>query len=294
MFNELFVNIIPKITAWAQADENIRCILLVGSRARTDQLADEWADLDIILLAGDVGRLIDGNDWLDQIAPHWLTFVERTGDGSGWERRVMFNGGADVEFVPIPMSVFHDLLRKADPPPGLVDLIRRGYRVIVDKENILTAIQALAIHAHQPQTPTQAEYVNLVHDFWYHTVWTAKHLRRGELWWAKGCCDSYLKERLRQMMEWHTQATRPGTDTWMRGRFLEDWVDLRVLSALPETFAHYDTEEVWKALIASMDLFRWLAMETAEIQEFVYPREGDARASELVQLLYEHSQTHKV
>jgi hypothetical protein len=25
----------------------------------------------------------------------------------------------------------------------------------------------------------------VVSDFWYHALWSAKHLRQGELWWAK-------------------------------------------------------------------------------------------------------------
>jgi len=28
-------------------------------------------------------------------------------------------------------------------------------------------------------------------------------------------------------------------DTWMSGRFLEEWADARAVAALPEIFAHY-------------------------------------------------------
>jgi len=41
--------------------------------------------------------------------------------------------------------------------------------------------------------PAQDEFLDLINDFWYHTVWTAKKLRRGELWTAQGCSDSYMK-----------------------------------------------------------------------------------------------------
>ena len=93
-----------------------------------------------------------------------------------------------------------------------------------------------AVQAQKP-TPipsSEAEYLNIVNDFWFHTVWTAKHLRRGELWWAKSCCDGYLKNLLLRMLEFHARATKgPDFDTWMSGRFLETWADPRAVAALP-------------------------------------------------------------
>ena len=135
--------------------------------------------------------------------------------------------------------------------------------------------------------PTQAEFLEVVNDFWYHTIWTAKHLRRGELWWAKSCCDDYLKLRLRRMMEWHARATKGQSyDTWMRGRFLEEWVDPRALKELGGIFAHYDAEDVWRALLATMGLFRWMAVETAERLGYPYLKLGDERATEFVKAIY--------
>lgn len=119
------------------------------------------------------------------------------------------------------------------------------------------------------------------------TVWTAKHLRRGELWWAKSCCDSYLKNLLLTMLECHARAARgPNFDTWMRGRFLEEWADARAVAALPEIYAHYEEEDIWRALLATMELFRWLAVETAETLDYVYPTYGDERCTELVQRFF--------
>jgi aminoglycoside 6-adenylyltransferase len=114
-------------------------------------------------------------------------------------------------------------------------------------------------------------------------VWTTKHLRRGEVWWAKSCCDMYLKERLRRMLEWHAHAVNgPEHDTWMRGRFLEEWADPRVVAQLPGVFAHYDRQDIARALQETMDLFRWLAVETAQRWGYAYPFDGEQYASEWV------------
>ena len=207
-------------------------------------------------------------------------------DGSGFERRVLFEGGLDVDFVPGPVADLQAMLDQGFSP-DIADMIHRGVRFLVDKDGFSERLQSIKIDPPPYSPPAESEFLNLVNDFWYHTVWTGKHLRRGELWWAKSCCDGYLKHLLRQMMEWHTRVSKgEGIDTWMRGRFLEEWADARAVESLPAVFAHYDEEDVWRALMATMELFRWLAVETADLLGYSYPSFGEERTTEFVQGLF--------
>jgi aminoglycoside 6-adenylyltransferase len=72
----------------------------------------------------------------------------------------------------------------------------------------------------------------------------------------------------------------------MRGRFLEEWADARAVESLSVVFAHYNEEDVWRALLATMELFRWLALETADLLGYSYPSFGEERATEFVQRLF--------
>jgi hypothetical protein len=90
------------------------------------------------------------------------------------------------------------------------------------------------------------------------------------------------------MLEWHAHATQEGIDIWMRGRFLEEWADPRAVDALPAIFAHYNEADVWHALLATMDLFSWLARETTEILKYAYPHQGEEHAAALVRQLKTH------
>jgi aminoglycoside 6-adenylyltransferase len=144
----------------------------------------------------------------------------------------------------------------------------------------------VAAYVEPSRPPPQGEFLDLVNDFWYHALWTAKHLPHGEVWWAKWCCDVHLKWLLRTMMEWHTRAMkRQGHDTWMRGRFLKEWADPGALDELPKTFARYDRDEVWSALSATMDLFRWLSVETTQRLGYPLPAVGIEGATDLVRRL---------
>ncbi len=72
----------------------------------------------------------------------------------------------------------------------------------------------------------------------------------------------------------------------LRGRFLEEWADPRAVAELPRAFAHYDSDDVWRALLVTMDLFRWASLETAERLHFTYPTAGTEHAAELVLQIY--------
>jgi aminoglycoside 6-adenylyltransferase len=279
-----YKQLIERFISWAQAEEDIRAAIVFGSRARNDHPADEWSDLDLLFLVDEPQAYVEATEWLQHMGEPWVSFLERTPDG-GFERRVLFEGGLDVDFIPESVAGFRKVLAEG-LPSILGDIFRRGFRVLVDKDGLAEQITAVQAQTAVPMPTSEIEYLSIVNDFWFHTVWTAKHLRRSELWWAKSCCDNYLKNLLLQMLERHARTTHDlDFDTWMRGRFLEEWADPRAVAALPQIYAHYEEQDIWRALRATMELFRWLALETADILGYEYPTYGDERCSELVQQL---------
>jgi aminoglycoside 6-adenylyltransferase len=269
-----------RFAAWAATQDAVRAAIILGSRAREDHAADEWADLDILVLARADSEHVMEPRWVEEIGEAWITFVEPTPDGSGLERRVLFAGGLDVDFAFLAVDAAERLLgadpRVADAAFG------RGFRILLDKDGLAARLLQLARPAAAPTTaPDARAFHEAVSDFWYHAVWTAKHLRRGELWWAKGSCDIHLKELLRRVLEWHAAAG--GRDPWFRGRFMEEWADPSTISGLRAAFARYDEDDVWRALFATMDLFADLSQRTAAVLGLPYPALEEQRSRALVE-----------
>jgi len=280
-------DLIARITAWTNSHPDVRAALILGSRARTDHPADEWADLDVLVFAHQTDQFIHSSDWAKAIAPAWLSFSERSGDGQAWERRTLYNGGLDVDVSFYPVEWLDAI--QAEIPPAMLDVIRRGVRILVDKDGKLARILSLPL----PQRglfekPDLQAFINATSDFWYHTLWSAKHLRRGELWWAKSCVDMHLKWLLQQMLEWHARALKGDSfDTWLRGRFLEEWADSRAVAGLKTIFAHYDANDIAYALCATMNLYRWVEDETAAKWGYSVPIEGEIYAANATYQLIE-------
>jgi aminoglycoside 6-adenylyltransferase len=263
--------IIERFIAWAQNQADIRAVVVIGSRARSVRQADQWSDLDLLVVTTDPARYLSNTDWLLPIGQPWVTFVERLTIDEGSERRVLFEGCLDVDFAFDPVDRIRRMAAEGWPPE-FAGILGRGFRVILDKDGLSQLLNQNAFAQPAPCPPTADEFVNLCNDFWYHVVWTIKKLHRGELWTAKSCADSYLSGRLLRMLEWHARAMHgPDYDTWHNGRFLEAWADPKALEAVRRSFAHYDATDIRRALLEKTNLFRWVAQETAERLHYPYP-----------------------
>jgi aminoglycoside 6-adenylyltransferase len=268
--------LISRITAWAENRPDIRAVMIQGSRARSVMPADEWSDLDLAVMTTAPDFYLDSAEWLSELGRYWLTFTEATADG-GRERRVLFEDGLDADFSIIPVSGIQQFLISGMPlPEDAAYTLRRGIRILSDKDGLLGRLLQLDIKPHIDKPPSENDYLELVNDFLYHYIWTLKKLRRGELWAAIGCSDAYMKHRLLRMAEWHAHAFHGVSyDTWHQGRYLEKWADPRVLEGLTRSFAHFDPDNIRTALLETYRLFRLLAVEVADKLHYNYPADSD-------------------
>jgi aminoglycoside 6-adenylyltransferase len=231
------------VTDWADERDDVKALLLVGSRTRTVTPADRWSDLDLIFLLDDPAPYTEDSSWVHEFGAPLVTFLEATLDGH-WERRVLYETGEDVDFVLFPASITDRL----EGSSGAAELLARGYRVLVDRVGLEETFARLAAKPAAPDTPTQRELTELASDFWYHGLWTAKKLRRGEVFTALDCLDGYMKARLVTVMAWHARAVDPSVDTWHAGRFLERWADPGALAKLETAYAQYSVRDVARGL----------------------------------------------
>jgi aminoglycoside 6-adenylyltransferase len=279
--DRLYEQLVKRFVKWAKTCSDIRAAVIVGSRARVDHPADEWADLDIIIVTTDPERYISKSDWIKNFGNPLLTFIEPTSTGDDMERRVLFKGMLDVDFAILPKRKAQQLLQDGVPPEMAIqvsNVFSRGMRVILDKDRMVAQLRKVisSIEAPTPCPPTQHEFLEVVNDFIYHAVFTAKHLRRGELYWTIACLNCYMQRLLFRMIEWHARATHGWNyDTWFRGRFLEEWAHPQVLKELCSAFSHYDKDDVKLALLAMMNLFHWISMEIAKKLDYPYPTKAD-------------------
>ncbi len=268
-----YQTIIDNFIRWGESSGKLYVAAIVGSQARMDRPADEYSDLDIIMVVDDPADFLSSDGWLYEIGQFYVSFVENTVNGDT-ERRVLFADALDVDFVLMPVDCIDALDGEA------LSILGRGYSILVDKIGFRNLLHQFDIAKQAYTSPSEKDIDNIVNDFWYHAVWTAKKIRRGELWTAKLCLDSYMKSKLLTIIECHAHAMHGESyDTWHAGRFIEKWADRWIIEKLPQCFSRYNEQELKAALLATMDLFRAIAMETAEKLNFTYPSDADRFAT---------------
>jgi aminoglycoside 6-adenylyltransferase len=239
---------LDEVAGWAKSRDDVHALLLVGSQARTETPADELSDVDLVLFVSEPERYLREATWLRSFGEPLLTFVEPTAVGDFEERRVLFRDGLEVDFSVLPTRAAGEL------PPDAEAALGHGFSVLHDE----LGLDLEPRPATPAPPPSQAALDRVSNDFWYHLLWAAKKLRRGELLLAKQACDCYLTALLVELLRWR------GEGAWHGYRFFERWAGEGIPEALQPTFARYDADDVAGVLRAKGELFGELEHDVAE------------------------------
>lgn len=269
-----------RVVAWAEARPDVRAILVVGSWARRKHPADLWSDLDLMVFTTDVEQYRSSEDWMRGMAGIWVSVPFQRADGYP-EQLVLFEGGDKVDFAFFPLGE----LQRWVETQTLPEVCQRGYYVLLDKEELAAQLLPSPFAPPPYEKPSQDGFWLTVTEFWHDALQVAQHIRRRELWPVKGA-DYAMKENLLKMMEWHGQATHAGDrDTWHDRRFLSERADPQMLKELDNTFGRFNVADSWRALLATMALFRRLARETAARLGYGYDKNLGKRVTRFVKRL---------
>ena len=278
---------------WAERRPDVDALIVVGSRAREHHPADEWSDLDIAVLARDAGHLRRGPAWISEIAEPLV--VHR--DPIGTALHVVFVGGLDAGIAVIPTAVVRaahiatevrsrvPLIRHLVPRPVHNRLAAArseinaycgpGMRILIDKHGNVGPLADKVITTPAPRPPmTETTFREVVNGFWFLGVWTAKHLRRGELWYSEAVGLAGLRRELMRLVEDGARRDR-SVSVWTDGRYVEEWTDAQLHQELAATFARYDATDLRRAVVAIAGLFDRVAAPIAVAIDTTYPTESD-------------------
>src|SRR5512138_4034532 len=71
--------VLGRLIDWGGTERRIRTVAIIGSRARVrDHPADEWADIDILLMTTHPKHYLGTTGWLAALGDPWLTYLEET------------------------------------------------------------------------------------------------------------------------------------------------------------------------------------------------------------------------
>ena len=262
-----YYDIKTKILEYSKTDVDIKAIIAIGSSTRKEVKADEFSDLDLIVITNNPDKWFSG-EYPELLGNVSISFVEPT-LGGGKERRCIYDEDRDVDLIILTPEKFEAVIME-----GVAgQVMNRGYEVLYDSMHYTELLKTHIKPGSSEPDMDEAEFLNVVNDFFFHNIWAYKKLKRGELWSAKTCVDSYLKNHLLKMLEVYRYRTS-GVDVWHDGRFIEKWAGEEILTDVKDCFAHYEKEDVMRALLATSRLFEKVSRGFADAKGFIYPEKA--------------------
>jgi aminoglycoside 6-adenylyltransferase len=262
------------ILDFTSKDDNIRIVLMNGSRANPNAPKDPFQDFDILCLVRDITpyvRNLDIPPLFGQIMilqlpddmgdPHWTADVHYA-----YLMQYMDGNRIDLSFHLLARieDVIHDSLTS----------------VLQDKEGILKNIPPPGDKDYLPKVPTDKDFQDCCNEFWWCSPYVAKGLWRGELTYAKHMLEDAVRPELMKMLVWYfgirtSFKKSPGK----AGKYLKAGLDTVTWADLEATYSDAKFEHIWEALFVMNKLFRHIACMVASAFEFNYPQGDDDRVS---------------
>lgn len=118
-----FLQIEERMKEWAAGAQDVRGIVVYGSRALPDGGSDSYSDLDLVLFTVRLGGYAESSGWLRDIGEIWLAALDTTAAGDQ-EWFALFRGGLKVDII----------LAHADPSASLQSLVESSpYSEVFDR-----------------------------------------------------------------------------------------------------------------------------------------------------------------
>jgi aminoglycoside 6-adenylyltransferase len=258
---------INEIVSWSKQDGNVEGAIAIGSQVRDELRADEWSDLDVMVLANDPYLLLDDAAWMDRFGTSVCVFVEVTelyfATWNWCVKRALYDDHRAVDFSILPYDKLDEVLSVNE------GIMSKGYRVLYDssanllESKIRTVIET--VEEADLEIPTEKELRNDVNNLLFHIIWTFKKIKKGELWVAVRCINTYIRDLLLRLIEFYNASvTKRSSVVMYSGRFLEDRTDDDILGQLRYCFAKYDEQDAVETLGHLVDVVYFISKRLFE------------------------------
>ena len=257
------------ILRWAEKSNNIRALVLTGSRARGD--CDELSDYDVVLFVKDTKPFVRSDRWLTKLGKAWVGIAEETSlrNRTFPTRLVIFDQGIKVDFTILPLDLAKEKTFEGE------------YLVLLDREGRFKKTRDAK--AKTIKKPSSKEFWQLVDEFWFEAYHVAKYLNRGDLWQAK-MREADLKYRiLITMLAWNVGLK----NGWAKPSIpvcknVESWLDRRTSRVLTHLFSKYDRKKSQNALKKIIELFTVASEEISKRLKFTGRHEAHQELSKYI------------
>ncbi|HEY8364817.1 MAG TPA: aminoglycoside 6-adenylyltransferase [Haloplasmataceae bacterium] len=266
-----FDTVLNKILEFAKKRDDIRIVILNGSRVNPNAPIDMFQDYDVLMITNNPNYYNTNQEWIK-------TFGEL----------VMIQHNYINIDKHIYLMLFKDLVR-IDMTFFSLDKLSELEEdslsfVLLDKDNIIKALPNPSEVSYYVKRPSEKEFQKIINDFFWSLNNVVKGIYRDEIVYVKMMYEYVVKENLITVLNWYIGIkydfqVNPGKfGKWFKRFLPKDLYDLLLL-----TYSDTNYENIWNSLFYACELMRRVGTETAKYLGFTYPIQIDRNMLEYLQ-----------
>ena len=260
---EEMLNLILNI---AKEDDNIRAVLMSGSRANPDCPKDVYQDFDIMYFVREVAPFWDNMAWIEEKfgkpslvqRPESMQLVPPDNDGN-YVYLMVFPDGNRIDLT-ITSFVYED-----DGEPAVL---------LLDKDGTFPEIKVKADFWYVKK-PNQKFFSDCCNEFHWCLNNVAKGIAREELSYVMEM-NHIVRDMLIVMLGWYVGVNYDfAVSAGKNGKYFKKYLPTEVYERFARTYSDADYEHIWTATFEMLHLFGDVAREVADRLQFVYDQEEE-------------------
>jgi aminoglycoside 6-adenylyltransferase len=254
----------------AMNDEDIRAVIMNGSRVNPNAKKDPFQDFDIVYLVRDVEPYRRNRELISQFGEMMILqtpedMVDPPAENDGHYTYLM--QFLDGNRIDLSLDSLENINSCIDDSLTVV---------LLDKDHRIPELPPPSDRDYLPKPPTAKLFDDCCNEFWWVSTYVAKGLWRDELTYSKYLLDVVVREQLIKMLIWHVGVqTDFQKSPGKMGKYFKECLEPEIWTQLENTYADARPEQIWDSLFVMGDLFRQTAQYVAKHFGFIYPEQDD-------------------
>lgn len=248
----------------ASRDENIRAVIMNGSRTSPSAPKDEFQDYDIVYVVNDVEPYVENRQWLKQFGELIMMQTPEEMDGI-WPKSkdlfgflMLFTDCNRIDLRLIQLNKFMSMPRDSQTIVLLDKDTRLEKRVPSDNDYL-------------PHQPTEKEFCDCCNELLWVSTNVAKGIARKQLTYAKYMSEQIVKEQLIKLLTWYASIkTHFQKSIGAYAKYLEQYLEPKLWNQFCKTYVDADYDHMWDGLFTMHDIFHEIAQKIAQQYQFQF------------------------